>query len=143
MIEQMIRIPVSFPSAKENLEILFRDIEYNIDGLHFIIKAGFAWDGASIPPVIDRIVGHRFDPNNKLFSCVHDALFRCGIISRKETNKRCVELYKMRPDVSRFKRWLILKGLQAGSWIAWNKHRKRSKEWQGQCITVIKLPYQK
>jgi len=132
--------PVSHPHPSKKLEILYLPWEYNVDGLHFIILSSYPWDGASMPPVVDRIVGHKFDPDNRLFSCFHDGVFRSGIISWKEANRRAVDLYRRRPDVGRFKRWLVLKGLMAGSWIVWRRHRKKSTEWQKRYIRVISLP---
>jgi len=129
--------PVSYPHESKKLEILAIDYEFKCFGLHFVVKAGFPWDGASIPPVADRVVGHPFEPSNKRFSLGHDALFRAGICSWSESNKWAVEVLKQRPDVGKVRLWMVLKGLQIGSYPAWISHRKRPEEWQKRYIKIL------
>jgi len=122
--------PSSYPHPYKNLEVLSDDYHFNDFGINIVIKKGFPWDGASIPAIADRIVGHKFEPDNKLFSLIHDALFRCGIVGWNRSNRIGVEVLKKRKNVGRFRAWLVMQGLRLGSWPSWRSHRKRPKEWQ-------------
>ncbi len=134
---KIIDQPVSKPHPIRNMEILVEDYEFNFQGLHFIVKKGFPWDGASVPPLADRFCGHKFEPDNRRFGLAHDVLFRSGITTRKKANEWCVKILLQRENVGKKRAWFVLKGLQIGSIFAWNSHRKRPAEWQKQYIEVL------
>lgn len=131
--------PLSRPHPTKNLEVLAEDYEFNEFGLHFIIKKGFPWDGATIPAIADRIVGHKFEPDNRLFSLVHDALFRSGLVGWAKSNTIGIKVLKTRKNVGPIRARIVLAGLRAGSYFAWRSHRKRPKDWQMEFIEVINV----
>lgn len=57
-------------------------IDYLGKRYSIVVKAGFRFDGASIPSLFWAVVGSPFDPRNLVFSCFHDALYETEAVSR-------------------------------------------------------------
>jgi hypothetical protein len=51
------------------------------------IPAGFEWNGASIPPVAQPLVGSPFDAELMAPSLVHDYAYQTGVISRGKADE--------------------------------------------------------
>ena len=57
---------------------LYKDYTFSIDGTEVTIPAGFTWNGASIPLVVQPIFGGRYAPENIVPSLIHDYLIFIG-----------------------------------------------------------------
>lgn len=64
---------------------LLTPIHYSTDKYTIYVSEGFVWDGASIPRELWEAVGCPMD--FPFSSCIHDALYRSHLLSRKEADK--------------------------------------------------------
>ena len=122
--------PITKPHPSRNLEILTEPWHVKILDLEFTIKKGFMWDGASIPRAFWITTGSSFMPKYRAAACVHDFLYRTGIVSRKTADKIFYIMLKSRKDVGRYTAWKMHRGVRAGGWVSWKRYRKRSIDWQ-------------
>jgi len=127
--------PITKAHPSKNLEVLTEPLHFKMLDLEFTIKAGFLYDGASIPRAFWVTTGSSFYPKYRMAACIHDFLYRTGIVSRKEADKIFYLLLKSRKDISRYTAWVLYRGVRAGGWNAWRKYRKRSQDWQKEYLT--------
>jgi hypothetical protein len=115
--------PIYSPHPTKKLVVLQQDYWFDCYGLKFGIKAGYAWDGASIPFIGYFIINRTpFDPRVILFSLGHDALFDFGITSRQEANDWANRILGDRNGW--YVRWAIRMGLLIGSKRGWDRRRR-------------------
>lgn len=56
-------------------KVLTADFYFEIDGLGYVIRKGFEWDGASIPWIMRWKYGSPFDGVHLVGGLVHDAIY--------------------------------------------------------------------
>ncbi len=73
-----IELPELSYTADNNLNLskLVSDAVYKLGSFSHLIKAGFEWDGASIPKWAWIIVGSPFEPRFMVASAIHDDMYR-------------------------------------------------------------------
>lgn len=112
---------------------LIEDWEFNIDGIGYIISAGFVFDGASVP----RYFWNFISPVGLLMipGLVHDWLYKYEAfelsysrkLGNKLTRKECDLIFR---DIAiainhiTLINYVAYYGLYLFGWAAWNKHRE-------------------
>jgi hypothetical protein len=112
-----------------------QDWAYEIDGEHFVIPAGFKFDGASIPKFLHTWLS----PTGVLLmgGLVHDYAYKYETLLRagkKETmgvidQKKADEIFRdinIEQNGFHFLNNLAYWALRIGGFVAWNGHRKRN-----------------
>jgi hypothetical protein len=92
-----------------------------IDG--FFIKAGFKWDGASIPRILWRLIDSPFQPDLMVPSMVHDYLYTHGAnlgVSRKEADLIFKKLL-ISNGFTKFKANILYKGVRVGGYSSYKR----------------------
>jgi hypothetical protein len=85
------------------------------------IRAGFITDGASVPRLLWRVVGHPFQGRALAAAIVHDALYQVEAIPRAEADRVFYELL-IANGVSRGKAWAMFAGVRIGGGFVWAQH---------------------
>ena len=120
--------------STRNWEIT-KDWHYNINGIDYVIPAGFTFDGASIPKFLRTF----FSPVGVLLigGLVHDYAYKYETLLRenkrdtlgKISQKRADEIFRdININVNGFylMNYLAYWSLRLGGFVAWNGHRKRN-----------------
>ena len=119
--------------STRNWEIT-KDWHYTIDGVDYVIPAGFQFDGASIPKFLRTF----FSPVGVLLmgGLVHDYAYKYACLKRTGKGallildqKRADEIFRdICIEVNGFytMNYLAYWSLRIGGFVAWNGHRKRN-----------------
>jgi len=97
---------------------------YCADGKVFTIPCGFVTDGASIPQVLHSILGHPRNNDMGQAACLHDYLYRYGVVSRKKADQYLCEGMEAL-GASWAKRKAVYAGLRIGGYFAWRRYRAK------------------
>lgn len=106
-------------------------------GLIIIVHIGYVSDGASIPRIFWRVVGHPFGKYLPA-AVVHDALYETEMLDRKEADQCFRDLIKALP-VSTWRRALMYRAVRLGGGARWNKHTPESIATAMHYLTVGEL----
>ena len=125
--------------STRNWEIT-KDWHYNIDGVDYVIPAGFQFDGASIPKFLRTF----FSPVGVLLvgGLVHDDAYKYQTLlckNKKDTmgiisQARADQIFRdININVNGFyaMNYLSYYSLRIGGFVAWNGHRKRNAKIKG------------
>ena len=115
--------------------VLNKDWEYEINGVRYVIPAGFQFDGASIPKFLRTF----FSPVGVLLmgGLVHDYMYKYTICKPKDDKVAMLVVDQKKADqifrdinivVNGFyaMNYLAYWSLRIGGFVAWNGHRKRN-----------------
>ena len=115
--------------------VLNKDWEYEINGVRYVIPAGFQFDGASIPKFLRTF----FSPVGVLLmgGLVHDYMYKYTICKPKDNKVAMLVVDQKKADqifrdinivVNGFytMNYLAYWSLRIGGFVAWNGHRKRN-----------------
>ena len=95
-------------------------------GKWLLIKAGFIFDGASIPQWLWSIIGEPFDPNWVAAALCHDALYAAELMPKHDCDK---ELFHIMCETSQegadSARKFFIAVDTFGGWV-WRKHTEKS-----------------
>ena len=119
--------------STRNWEIT-KDWHYNINGIDYVIPAGFTFDGASIPTFLRTF----FSPVGVLLigGLVHDYMYKYVLVN--QVRRRTFNVSKSKDSDRIFRdinievngfytmNHLAYWSLRLGGWVAWNGHRKRN-----------------
>lgn len=109
---------------------LLSDYHFAIDGVDYVIKRGFEWDGASIPKLMRWKYGSPFDLVHIIGGLVHDSIYaneiyysasshRADFMRLEADNIYFALIHKMGATVLRaFKEWLAV---VICGWLHWKK----------------------
>jgi hypothetical protein len=120
-------LPTLDPPAKANGEWTTTEdwCTPAIDGVAVYIRAGMRTDGASIPRIAWRLVGHPFQIPLLGPALGHDALYAAELVSREEADRWFLEAMR-RAGIGWVKRNTIWLAVRAGGGVSWRKHTLRS-----------------
>lgn len=93
----------------------------------YIVPKGTKTDGASIPRLLWRVVGHPLGEYCQA-AVLHDYLYQTGIVSREKADDLLYEGMEVLGWVPKWKMKVIYWGVRLGGWIPWENHRKRNEE---------------
>lgn len=70
------------------------DVRYEIqvEKAEIVVKAGFCFDGASIPQMAWSSIGHPFTPEFVRAALVHDVVYHTGLLTRSQADEMLLEL---------------------------------------------------
>lgn len=99
------------------------------DGTGEVIPKGFVLDGASIPRLCWRLVGHPFDPDYICAAVVHDWKWRRARTWKDLTEGTAIfaEILERQKVVSRVTRCELLTGVALGKPFYWLKVRRKGR----------------
>lgn len=87
-----------------------------------VVPENFRSDGASMPRLFWRLIGHPFQMQYLREAILHDWLYRTQPCSRALADRIFYNL--LAGKVKEWRRKLIYLGLRLGGWIAWRQNRK-------------------
>ncbi len=87
-----------------------------------VVPENFRSDGASMPRLFWRMIGHPFQMQYLREAILHDWLYRTQPCSRALADRIFYEL--LAGKVKPWRRKLIYLGLRLGGWVAWRQNRK-------------------
>lgn len=87
-----------------------------------VVPENFRSDGASMPILFWRLIGHPFQMQYLREAILHDWLYRTQPCSRALADRIFYEL--LAGKVKPWRRKLIYLGLRLGGWVAWRQNRK-------------------
>ena len=123
-----IPVPLLAPVVGTQTYRLVADylIQLPFSGKWLLIKAGFIFDGASIPRWLWSIVGEPFDPNWLAAALCHDALYAAELLDRHACDK---ELFHIMCETSQqgadsARKFFIAVDLFGGR--VWRAHTEKS-----------------
>ncbi len=96
-----------------------------IRGVAISIRAGMRTDGASIPRIAWRLVGHPFQVPLLGPALGHDALYAAELVSREEADRWFLEAMQ-KAGIGWIKRNAIWLAVRAGGGVVWRRHTARS-----------------
>jgi hypothetical protein len=118
--------PLDPPTNDKNPWIVTQDwITPIIDGICVHIKAGMRTDGASIPRIAWRLIGHPFQVPLLGPALGHDALYAAELVSQEEADRWFLEAMR-KAGIGWIKRNTIWVAVRAGGWLVWRQHTSRS-----------------
>lgn len=84
------------------------------------IKAGYHWNGASIPKAFWSLIGGPFSGKYALASLIHDLLYDVHYTLRREADDIFLQVMKME-GVGKLKRWLMYQAVRRFGGKPWKK----------------------
>jgi hypothetical protein len=89
-------------------------------GVRVEVEAGFLFDGASIPRLFWRVIGHPMMGRPLPAVVIHDALYASHLTDREMADKMFLDLLA-RNAVPWVKRWTMFYAVRACGGLAWNR----------------------
>lgn len=128
--------PVTVPAADGEAYYLNLDYEAHLlPGFVLAIKAGYRFDGASIPRIFWCTTGTPMSPQFQAASLIHDALYDAELLDRRQADG--ILYWCLRQDgvywYTARKMWL---GVRLGGYFVWANHSPESISWARQYATL-------
>ena len=96
-----------------------------VDGICVHIRAGMKTDGATIPRIAWRLIGHPLQVPLLGPALGHDALYAAELVSREEADRWFLEAMR-KAGIGWVKRNAIWLAVRAGGGVVWRRHTARS-----------------
>ena len=122
----------------ENLFILSKDKTVESLGYNIKVKAGFDFDGASIPRALWVVYGNPLSGNFRIAALVHDALYASEYFPRELADAIFLDLMKQH-EVGYIKRQTMYYAVRSAGWYVWRGHTKEEVEKNKGFIDVEKI----
>ncbi len=117
---------------------LTKDVTYYLPGTGtLIIRAGFEFDGASIPRIFWATKGHPLDHDHIRSSLLHDALYAAQYTSRATADKLFLEFMQHADCVGWYTRTTIYQAVDKCGSNAWKEKTPESIIAARELITLI------
>jgi len=100
--------------------MLEEPVEYYENGKTVTVKAGFCFDGASIPQAVWSMIGHPMTPKFIPAALLHDALYASHAMPRDEADAIFRDLLNQ-SGVGYLKRAAMARAVQAFGRFAWGR----------------------
>lgn len=133
-------LPSPVISAYSNRKYRLAD-DYLLDyaGWHIAIAAGFIFDGASIPRLLWRVVGHPWQGLVLPAAAVHDALYATHLTTREQAD----ELFRtllLANGVGKLKAGTMYRAVRMFGGFAWNEPSEYEQVVSRRRVRVIAPP---
>ncbi len=123
----MLALPIITPlEGSDHIWRLVYDYQSISLGVKINIRAGFLFDGLSIPRVFWRIVGHPLMGRSLPAGLNHDALYASHLADREMSDMIFYDLLA-RNSVPWAKRWTVFYAVRICGGIAWTRNSKDIK----------------
>lgn len=107
--------------------MLLSDVWYLFpDGRILYIKKGFIFDGASVPRVAWRVIGHPLDHEFIRSALPHDALFAAQLLPKEQADDVFAGVMIDVDNIGWFKRNTMYSSVKVGGGSAWRSHTPKS-----------------
>jgi hypothetical protein len=126
--------PITKPISSDVYELVY-GFEVFAGGWYVAIKAGFRTDGASIPRLFWRVIGHPFQGDYLGPAVVHDALYQSEALTRAQADSLLYDLL-LANGVGRCRAWTIYRGVRMFGWAAWNDRNNAAVSAAKQLVEV-------
>lgn len=93
----------------------------------YVVPKGTKTDGASIPRILWRVVGHPLGEYCQA-AVLHDYLYQTGKVTRSRADELLYEGMEVLGWVKKWKMRIIYWGVRLGGWLPWRNHRKKDKK---------------
>lgn len=107
---------------KEDVFILLEDVEVEVLGYKIRVKAGFDFDGASIPQALWSVYGNPLSGKYRIAALVHDVLYASEKFPRELADAMFLDLMKQH-EVGYLKRYTMYSAVRSVGWYVWKKHK--------------------
>lgn len=106
---------------------LLEDATYYLPGFGVLtVRAGFEFDGASIPSIFWATKGHPLDHNHIRSSLLHDALYAAQITDRATADKLFLDFMNHADQIGWYTRTTIYQAVRTCGAKAWNNKTPES-----------------
>ena len=122
----------------ENVFILLEDVVVESLGYKVTVKAGFDFDGASIPQALWSVYGNPLSGKFRIAALVHDALYASENLPRDIADAIFLDLMKQH-RVGYIKRQTMYYAVRSAGWYVWRGHTKEEVEKYKEFIHVEKI----
>ena len=109
-------------------------VDWSIEGLlpdgrvfKVTVRAGFIFDGASIPRAVWRLCGHPLEAPRVAAALAHDLLYALKVCERKTADMVYREICRM-VGIGKVCRNVEYAALRACGWVAWNGHTEKDRD---------------
>jgi hypothetical protein len=126
--------PITKPVSQDVYELVY-SFDVFCGGWYVAIKASFRTDGASIPRLFWRVIGHPFQGDYLGPAVVHDALYQSEALTRAQADCLLYDLL-LANGVGRCRAWTIYRAVRMFGWSAWNDRNDAAVEAAKQLIEV-------
>ena len=107
---------------QEDLFILLEDIEVEVLGYKIRVKAGFDFDGASIPRILWSVYGNPLSGKFRIAALVHDVLYASQVLSKEVCDKIFLSLMEVH-GVGYLKRASMYQAVSKFGITAWKSNQ--------------------
>ena len=126
--KNIVKLPKNQPKIQgyaKGMTKLLEPFVYKVtSGKIYRIPKGFEFDGASIPRMVQDIIGGAFLPQFLAAAAVHDYLYEKRIGSRKVADKVLKEIL-IANKVPKAKASVMYAAVRVGGWYYWRKCDER------------------
>ena len=123
---------------KEDVFILLEDVMVESLGYKITVKAGFDFDGASIPQALWSVYGNPLSGKFRIAALIHDALYASQIVSREVADAIFLDLMKQH-EVGYLKRQSMYYAVRSAGWYRWKQPTKEELEKYKEFVNVEKI----
>ena len=129
--------PVIRPITGTVYELVFQ-FSAVAEGWRVTVRTGFHTDGASIPRVFWRIIGHPFAGDYVGPAVIHDALYQSEATDRATADGILYALLRAN-GVGKCRAWTIYTAVRLGGWAAWNNRNEADVANAAQLVEAINV----
>ena len=122
----------------EDVFILLEDVVVESLGYKITVRAGFDFDGASIPQALWSVYGNPLSGKFRIAALVHDALYASEKVPRELADAIFLDLMKQH-KVGYIKRQTMYYAVRSAGWYVWRGHTKEEVEKYKEFIDVEKI----
>lgn len=135
----LLPMPVS-SAVTDRVRKLDRDYYCHAPGEHWAvdIARGYCSDGASIPRVLWRIVGHPWQGRAEPAAWVHDILYQSRAVPRHVADVAFRRLLRAN-GIGPVKAWAMYRGVRLGGWRAYRNGTEEDCENARQYLEIVNL----
>ena len=122
----------------ENVFVLLEDVTVESMGRRITVKAGFDFDGASIPKAFWSVVGNPLTGKYRIAALVHDVLYASEKFPRELADEVFLDLMKQH-GVGYVKRYTMYGAVRSAGWTVWRGHEESEIARYKEFINVEKI----
>ncbi len=124
--------------VKEDVLILLEDVVVESLGYRITVKAGFDFDGASIPQAFWSMYGNPLSGKFRIAALIHDALYASEYFPRELADAIFLDLMKQH-EVVYIKRQTMYYAVRSAGWYVWRGHKESEVKKYKEFIDVEKI----
>ena len=123
---------------KEDVFILLEDVVVESLGYKITVKAGFDFDGASIPRALWSVYGNPLSGKFRIAALVHDVLYASEKFPRELADAVFLDLMKQH-EVGYVKRQTMYYAVRSAGWYVWKEHEESEVKKYKEFLNVEKI----